>query len=118
MSFPEINRELRGHDFYPSDAERAKIPDLYATEETPLDSTVVHAHYSVRGGVGEWWVMELERASETSLLAFGYADLGHREAGYFDLVALESLRIEHPDRPPVIVERDLQWVPRPWSEVK
>ena len=119
MSFPEINREERGHRFYPTDAERAVISDLYATEETPLESKIVHARYFARGGIGEWWLMELERESEdTTMLAFGFADLGHCEPGYFDLVALESLLIERPlGEPPIIIERDLSWTPRPWSEV-
>ena len=119
MTFPEINRELRGHIFYPTPEERAAIPDLYATEESSFENKIVHARYSTRGGVGEWWLMELEHASDdTQMLAFGFADLGHREAGYFDLVALESLLIERPfGEPPIIIERDLDWTPRPWSEV-
>ena len=119
MTFPELNRPERGHRFYPTDAERATIPDLYATEEVPLDQKIVHARYFTRGGIGEWWVMELERESEdTQMLAFGFADLGHCEPGYFDLVALESLLIERPiGEPPVIIERDMHWTPKPWSEV-
>lgn len=118
MTFSEINRHERGHTFYPTDAERTAIPDLYESEDTALGDKVVHAHFFTRGGVGEWWVMELERGNETAQSAFGFADLGYREAGYFDLVALESLRIERPGYPPVIIERDLHWTPRPWSEVK
>ena len=119
MTFPEINSELRGHTFYPTSEERAAIPDLYATEETSLDQKIVHARYFTRGGIGEWWVFELEHTSEdTQMLAFGFADLGYCEAGYFDLVALESLLIERPfGEPAIIIERDLSWTPRPWSEV-
>lgn len=118
MTFPELNRAARGHDFYPSDAERASYPDLYETKEVPLESKQIVAHFFTRGGVGEWWLVELERGNETALTGFGFADLGDLEAGYFDLVALESLRIERDGRPTIIIERDLHWTPRPWSQVK
>lgn len=118
MTFPELNRDKRGHDFYPSDAERATYPDLYETEDVPLESKQIVAHFFTRGGVGEWWVVELERGNETALTAFGFADLGYREAGYFDLVALESLRIERAGQPDIVIERDLHWTPRPWSDVQ
>lgn len=115
--FPEVNRELRGHHFYPTDAERASIPSLYETEDTPLDDKIAHARYFVRNGFGEWYIFELEQGEETRKLAFAMCDLGYRELGYVDLVALESLRVERPDGSVAIVERDLAWTPRSWFEV-
>lgn len=115
--FPEINREVRGHRFYPTDAERESIPALYATESVPLRDKIVHMRYFVRNGFGAWHVFELEDGDITRQLAFGMCDLGHRELGYVDLVALESLRVERPDGSLAIVERDLNWKPRAWSEV-
>lgn len=113
--FPEINRDLRDHVFYPAKSE--PIPALYATEETALDQKRVFARYYVRGGIGEWFVMELDRNDETQALAFGWGEITDGELGYFDLIALESLRIDRPGAPPVIVVRDTEWTPRPWSEV-
>ena len=114
-TFPEINRDLRNHTFYPS--LRDPIPALYATEDTPLDDTIVYAHCFVLGGTGEWFVMELDRENPEQMLAFGWGEITNGELGYFDLIALESLRIDRPGAPPVIVVRDTEWTPRPWSEV-
>lgn len=115
-TFPEINRDLRDHEFYPATSET--IPPLYATEEIALDQKVVYARYYVQGGIGEWFVMELDRQDETQMLAFGWGEITNGELGYFDLISLESLRIDHPAAPPIIVVRDTEWSPRPWSEVE
>lgn len=114
-TFPEINRDLRDHTFYPSEEE--SIAPLYSTEDTALDEKTVYARYYVQGGVGEWFVMELDRKDETQALAFGWGEITNGELGYFDLIALESLRIDRPGAPSVIVVRDTGWTPRPWSEV-
>ena len=115
--FPEVNRELRGHHFYPTDAERASIPALYETEDVPLRDKFVYARYFVRNGVGEWHLFELEDGDITRRLAFAMCDLGYAELGYVDIIALESLRVERPDGSIAIVERDVDFTPRPWSEV-
>ena len=116
MSFPELNREIRGHDFYPGNLD--EIPPLYATEHIPLADKVTYLHYFVRGGEGSWYVFEVDRDRDLACFAFGWADLGFGELGLFDLVALESVLIERPGIPPLIAERDLDWTPRPWSEVE
>lgn len=117
MTFPEINRALRGHDFYPPTLDA--IPGLYATESTPLDDKIVFAKYHVRHGVGEWFVMELDhREDDVQALAFGWANLGQEELGYFDLIALESVLVERPGGAPALVVRDLSWIPRRWGEVR
>lgn len=115
MDFPELNREHRGHDFYP---DRTSIPGLYETEESILGSKIIHAHFFVRGGAGDWWVAEIDHSSTTSMIGFGVADLGYEEWGNFDLVDLESLYVTRPGSQPLIVERDLHWTPKPWSEVE
>lgn len=114
-TFPEINRDLRDHVFYPAKSE--PIPALYATEDVPLDDKIVYAHFTVRGGIGDWFVMELDSDNPEQTLAFGWGEITNGELGYFDLIALESLRIDRPGAPPVIVVRDTEWTPRPWSEV-
>lgn len=116
MSFPEINRAERGYPFYPSSDELATIPDLSETEDVPLDDRTVHARYFIRGG--EWFVMEVERNDATRMLAFGWAEMTDGELGYTDLIALESLRIEQGSGRALLVERDLDWMPRPWQEVR
>lgn len=116
MTFPELHRDTRGHDFYPPNLDA--IPALYATEDTPLDDKIAYARYYVRGGIGEWFVMEVDTSDDVQALAFGYADLGYGELGYFDLVALESVLIERPGGEAALVVRDLSWTPRPWSEVR
>jgi len=115
MDFPELNHPQRGYRFYP---ERDAIPELYETEDVPLAQKVVHEHFFVRGGTGEWHVFEVESSSATSCIAFAMCDLGTPELGYVDLVALESLRIDRPGLPPIVVERDVNWQPRPWSKVE
>lgn len=116
MSFPELNREIRGHDFYPANLDT--IPALYETEGKPLGDKIVHARYFVRGGTGEWLIFEIERDTDVQALAFAWCDLGFGEFGYVDLVALESVLIDRPSGAPALVERDLDWTPRPWREVE
>jgi hypothetical protein len=123
----EQHRRERGHDFYPPAADLARIPALYATEDTPTAAKTLHLHYFVRDC--DWWIAELD--PDTGL-AFGYAclhgDSTNAEWGYIDLDELESLyqpaHIQTDDRgrparilPHLIVERDLHWTPQPAGQV-
>jgi hypothetical protein len=124
----EPHRAWRGHDFWPAPEVLEAIPALYATENTAEADKVVHLHYFV--GTCDWWVVELDSA-ERPQLAFGYACLGDpamAEWGYIDLHELAgifrapSLGEPVPGGaprmvPPIIVERDLGWTPRPAGEV-
>ena len=107
----EPHRELRGHDFFPPTEELAQIPALYATDGLPMTEKQVMLHYYAAGS--DWWVCELDPRTGT---AFGYVCLGdpyNAEWGYFELNELCSTLI--PTSPPLIVERDLNWSPRPVS---
>ena len=110
---PEQNRHVRGHEFYPSFADLAKIPKLYATEGQPFEEKVCHIHYFTGGS--DWYVAELDPANG---LAFGWARVNYPEGewGYIHLVELEELYLRlvaRPGRLPVriLVERDLGFAP-------
>ncbi|WP_327393787.1 DUF2958 domain-containing protein (plasmid) [Streptomyces sp. NBC_01186] len=98
--FPETNREIRGHDFYPPEGILSQIPPLYATEDVPLLDTEVHLHYFA-GGM-DWYVAELDPESG---LAFGWACITDGEWGYFTLPEIEELRIQGL----FVIERDLSF---------
>jgi len=103
----EVNRERRGHAFYPPNTEN--IPGIYETEGK---DKIVHLHYFVGGA--DWWITELDPKTGE---AYGYCrilGLGDGEWGY---VALEELEAVVAPRG-FIVERDLDWTPTPWSEVE
>lgn len=107
---PELNRQLRGHVFYGPDVRTA--PPLYATEDVPKEEKTVVAHFFLANS--EWWIMEV--AQDTGI-AFGYCVLGgdfqSAELGYVSLLELENISIDGWK----VVERDLAWTPRPFSEV-
>lgn len=110
---PEQNRQQRGHDFYPSFAELAKIPPLGQTDGLPAAEVKVHLHYFTANC--DWYITELDPTDGT---AFGWARVNYPEGewGYVNLNELEELYI--PARRvalgialPVIVERDLYFEP-------
>tara|TARA_B100000378_G_scaffold104822_1_gene83800 strand:- start:1438 stop:1839 length:402 start_codon:yes stop_codon:yes gene_type:complete len=115
----EQHRTLRGHDFMPDPTFLTHIPDLYATEEVPVEEKVVYIHYTIPASMlaFDWWIVELELGTE---LAFGYAclngDTQNAEWGYISLPELEEIVMR--GSPPALVERDLDFVPKKWSEVK
>jgi hypothetical protein len=98
----ETNRRRRGHAFLTKQLLRS-IPRLYATEEIECDGKALLAHYFVGGC--DWYVAELDPETGD---AFGLADLGCAEWGYFNLVELEAT-VMHGW---LVVERDLDFVPR------
>lgn len=83
---------------------------------------IVHLHYFVGGS--DWWLVELD---DEDRIGFGYVSLAShpdgREWGYVDLDELAEVFIPPSStpgvgtataiQPPVIVERDLHWRPRP-----
>lgn len=101
----EINWQRRGHDFY---ASLEGIPSLYATETTSVDEKLVHAHYFVGGA--DWWIVEVD---PVTMEAFGYCRIQTGEWGYVSLPELEAV-IAGPLS--AVVERDLHWEVRPFSE--
>ncbi|MEV6817812.1 hypothetical protein AB0M72_03560 [Nocardiopsis dassonvillei] len=133
----ETQRELRGHDFLPSDAELAKIPGAYETEDVRESFKKVHLHYFTASV--DWWLVEVwqENAGVTEeppqWMGFGYTRFANHpegaEWGYISLNELEGLNVQkRPDSSdpllltlvelgllvptPIIVERDLNWKPK------
>ncbi|WP_159944785.1 MULTISPECIES: hypothetical protein [unclassified Nocardiopsis] len=130
----ETQRKLRGHDFLPSDAELAKIPGAYETEDVRESFKKVHLHYFTPGA--DWWLVEVwqENAGTTGepplWMGFGYTRFASMpdgaEWGYVSLNELEELNVrpQLPAPPPypqayvaivpqIIVERDLNFTPQP-----
>jgi hypothetical protein len=97
----EVNRSRRGHAFL-TKAMIQTIPALYATEQVDLPDKQLLAHYFVGGC--DWYVAELDPQTGD---AFGYADLGHGEWGYFNLVELEGTVASAW----LVVERELNFRP-------
>jgi len=85
------------------------IPAMYATEDVDAEQKTLYAHYFVAGA--DWYVAELD---PTSGLAFGHADLGVPEWGFFDLVEMEAI-VAHNGL--VIVDRDLDFEPKSAREL-
>ena len=114
MTNPEADR-LRGHSLLPADL--STLPPLYSTENLRLDETVVHLHFFCAPAC-DWLLMEYDPQEE---LAFGWAclnDTQNAELGYFSLRELADLLVRTRDGVPVVVERDLHWTPRPFSQVQ
>ncbi|MFE7172618.1 DUF2958 domain-containing protein [Streptomyces sp. NPDC057616] len=104
----ETLRARRGHDFYPTLGQRAAIPPLYSTEDTPVPDKIVHLHY-FGAGCMDWFVTELD---PTCGLAFGWAHITDSEWGYVLLPELESIAYCG-----LVIERDLHWDPKPVRDV-
>lgn len=104
---PQVNTELRGHEFYP----QVPIPALYETEEVEAEKKVIHAKYFHPAGT--WLVTEIELSTG---LAFGYAKLASNpsgaEWGYFSLPELEQIATHGGY---VVVERDCYFTPTKFS---
>lgn len=103
----EVNCQRRGHDFLPGWDELTAIPPLYSTENVPVTDKIIHLHFFV--GSCDWYIAELD---VEDLRAFGYVNLGDpnmAEWGYVPLDKLEAVRVG----PGFVVERDLDWTPRP-----
>jgi len=89
----------------PSDAELAKIPAFYSSEETPLKEKMIHMHFFIGGC--DWYAAEY---SPEEKCFFGFAilnnDLQNAEWGYFSLDELASLKVKFLE-----VDRDLHFAP-------
>lgn len=103
----ETNRKRRGHAFLTRTMVR-DIPEVYSTEEVDLADKLLVAHYFVGGC--NWYVAELDRRTGD---AFGWADLGMGEWGYFNLVELEQTTVQGW----LVVERDLHFRPQSAREL-
>ena len=108
INYTQLDRR-RGHRFLPPKAARAKIPALYATEDTSAGDTMIHLHYFVGGC--DWYIAE---ADWDTGLAFGWAELaaGCGEWGYVSLAELATLTVG-----PFVVERDCYFDPTPARDI-
>lgn len=110
----ETLRRRRGHAFLPPKDILRKIPKLYATDGVPFEDKIVYIHYFC--ATADWWITELD---QESLEGFGYAKLAVNpegaEWGYIYLPELEELSVKGGR---IIVERELHWTPRKFSEVR
>lgn len=98
--------ERRGHAFV-SKTAFSRVPALYATEETPLSSKVLHVHYFF--GAWDWYVAEYD--PDTGL-AFGFVTsdlLPEGEWGYFNVFDLGTQLVPGPGGYRFPIERDLYW---------
>ncbi len=111
MTLTETQRKRRGHAFYPP--ESLVIPGLYNSGKGSVQDTKIVVHYFCASG--DWYVAELNRETGE---AFGYVRLAAypegAEWGYFSLPELEQVNTANGL---VIVERDMHWTPRRFSEV-
>lgn len=105
VMLPQVNRERRGHEFYP----QGPVPDLYEQDGIPTNAQLVHAHYFVGGC--DWYITEWDARTGQ---AFGWCDLGMGgEWGYVNLVELEGV-LANGMFP---VERDCYWTPTQFGEL-
>jgi hypothetical protein len=97
----------------PSDAELARLPPLYATENTPVAETLIPMHFFLGGC--DWYVAEYSPQGRNF---FGYAilndDLQNAEWGYVNYDELRKLKTPNG----LEVDRDLQWQTRKASEIE
>ena len=109
----ETQRKRRGHAFLPPKAVLAKIPKLYGTENTEAGDKIIWVHYF--SASSDHYIAELD--PETGE-AYGYAKLAAypegAEWGYVSLPELEQVNVHHGL---VIVERDMFWEPKKFSEI-
>jgi hypothetical protein len=107
----ETNRARRGHAFYPTREQMP--PALYSTENTPLEQTVIAAHYFIGGN--DWYIAEYDPETGT---AFGYTclnmDTDNAEWGYVSLPELEQVRLGSLG---AVIERDCHWTPKQFSDL-
>lgn len=87
------------------------LPPLYATENVPIEQTVIHMHLFLRNS--HWYVAEYSPEKE---IFFGYTILnGDTQMAVWGYISLEELKSI--DLHGVKVERDLSWEPKAFSEI-
>lgn len=116
MNWTETQRQRRGHDFLPPAADLARIPPHGATGHFNTGDIPIHLHYTAGGS--DWWIAELEEDDDGQLSAYGYVRLAEYPAGSeWGTIWLHQLERATFAGGLVIVERDLLWTPRTFSEV-
>ena len=96
----------------PTAEELAKLPRLYATQNTPWQDTVIHERFFLGGC--DWYAAEF---GPDERMFFGYTilndDLQNAEWGYISFDELRAINIKG-----IEVDRDLHWRKRKASEVE
>jgi hypothetical protein len=96
----------------PSDAQLAKLPAFYSTEEVSLKDKVIGMHFFIGGC--DWYATEY---SPEEKCFFGFAilnnDLEMAEWGYFSLQELCDLKVKFLE-----VDRDLHFTPKKAFEIE
>jgi len=119
----DSQRGQRGHDFLPPDKALSTIPDAYGSENVAAEDKTIWLHYFSAASdhyPAEVWHEPGEEHQPGQWMGFGYARLAafpEGEWGYLNLDELEQLRAETADGLPVLVERDLDWEPKKFSEI-
>jgi len=101
----------------PTDAELAKVPRLYETEDVPAKDKIIHMHFFLSSS--DWFIAEFD--GEDTF--FGFACLNGwtycAEWGYISFNELKQLKVDAPVSIngqrmliPLEVDRDLYWMPR------
>ena len=120
----DSQRGQRGHDFLPPDKALSTIPGAYGSENVAAEDKTIWLHYFSAASdhyLAEVWHEPGEEDEPGQWMGFGYARLAAfpegAEWGYLNLDELEQLRAETPDGLPVLVERNLGWEPKKFSEI-
>jgi hypothetical protein len=120
----DAQREQRGHDFLPTDEALSTIPGAYDSEHVPAEDKTIWLHYFSAASdhyLAEVWHEPGQDSQPGRWMAFGFARLAAfpegAEWGYINLDELEQLQVEDPHGLPVIVERDLNWEPKKFSQI-
>ena len=95
----------------PTQRELNRLPNLYSTENVPLEDKLIQMHFFFGGC--DWYVAEYGPPDRTF---FGYAilnqDFDNAEWGYVNFDELRNLNIRG-----IEVDRDLYWKVRPAKDV-
>ena len=65
-----------------------KIPELYGTEEIPVEGKIIHQRYQIREIGFYWLIAELDRKKN---LAFGYANLNNDNFAEWGYISIDEL---------------------------
>ena len=95
----------------PTEEQLNRIPDLYTTEEVPLEDKIIYLHFFFGGS--DWYVAEYNGTD----MCFGFVILNHdvdnAEWGYFSFTELNKFSVEG-----IEIECETCWEARNASEVE
>lgn len=85
-----------------------EIPELYATEDIPVEKKIIHQRYRLKELEFYWLLAELDPKSRT---AFGYANLNNEDFAEWGYISINEL-LENK------AELDREWKPCTYAEAK